>query len=67
MDEIRVEMDTSAAGSGSYDLWLAIMYKRLKDAGVPVREDLSVESGTLHRLDDPADFGKTLWVWTPPR
>lgn len=66
MNEIRVKVEAATAKSGSYDLWLAIVYKRLHEAGIPVLRDLTVTSGTLHRLDDPTDFGMSEYVWTPP-
>ena len=50
-------------------LWERWIVGKLKDAGVPIKGVLKfsgLESGTLLRLDDPADFGRAKWVWVPP-
>ena len=50
-------------------LWERWIVGKLKDAGVPFKGVLKfsgLESGTLLRLDDPADFGRAKWVWVPP-
>jgi len=36
--------------------------KRLKEAGIPVDGD-KLHSGVLQRLDDPEDFGVTIYRW----
>lgn len=51
--------------SAFWEMWVV---GKLKKAGVPIRGLLKfsgLESGTLHRLDDPADFGKYKYVFVP--
>ena len=37
---------------------------RLKEAGIPV-DGGNLLNGTLHRFDDPKDFGSTIYRWEP--
>ena len=49
----------------AWEIWVI---GKLKDAGVPIKGTLvfeEIESGTLTRFDDPADFDATIWEWNP--
>ena len=48
-------------GPGKYFDWLEA---RLKEAGIPVEGD-NLLHGTLHRFDDPNDFGSIVYRWEP--
>lgn len=66
-----IEVEISAAESmkvRSTLAWDGYVVGKLKAAGVPVIGTLlyrGLESGTLHRLDDPTDFSKCKYVWMP--
>lgn len=48
-------------GPGKYYEWLE---QKLKGVGIPVDGD-NLLHGTLHRFDDPEDFGVTVYRWWP--
>jgi len=47
-------------------MWECWIVGKLKEAGVPVIGTLTlngIKSGTLHRFDDPKDFGSVVYKW----
>lgn len=62
--KIEVRIQASEVASVSPDLWATRLYNKLREAGIPAKPDGSLERGTLHRFDDPQDFGGALYVWT---
>lgn len=48
----------------SFEGWASVVERKLKEAGIPV-EGPDVVRGTLRRFDDPAEWGTTIYVWTP--
>jgi len=50
-----------------YPDWEATVKERLAQAGIPISYETGeyVLSGVITRLDDPCDFSKTKYVWTP--
>lgn len=49
----------------SYECWIV---GKLKEAGVPVYGNLifrGIKSGTITRYNDPTDFNKCKYIWTP--
>ena len=64
-NRIEVEIDVNKYPT-EYSAWERWIVEKLKSAGIPIIETLGiygVKYGTLHRLDDPSNFGKTKYVW----
>ena len=63
MIEVRLDVRDMPLHDGpeKYYDWLE---KKLKGAGVPVDGD-NLLHGTLHRFDDPENFGVTVYRWEP--
>ncbi len=63
MTEITVRLNVEDMplmnGPVEYFAWLE---KKLSEKGIPIDGD-GLKSGRLHRLDDPNDFGSTVYVW----
>lgn len=65
---IRVEIRTSDIPDADmrdpmlYEKWLI---HALQEGGIPARAIFGY--GELSRLDDPTDFGKTIYEWRPSR
>ena len=60
LSEYRDNWDLTPA---MHECWIV---GKLRDAGVPVDGKLvfnGIKSGKITRLDDPADFGVTKYVW----
>lgn len=70
MKEIMVKIDINnyiEAEQMSPNVWEGRVIQKLKNAGIPIKGILlyrGLESGTLHRLDDPTD-GSLSYVWCP--
>lgn len=66
-DQIEVEINvTESMKVRNPSVWEGYVVGKLKEAGIPIKGTLlyaGLESGTLHRLDDPCDFGKYKYVW----
>lgn len=45
--------------------WAEVVERRLREAGVPLDDNGDVARGTMRRFDDPAEWGATIYVWTP--
>jgi len=69
MEQIEVEiLANEALAIPSIIHWEGFVIRKLKAAGMPLKGCLlygGLTSGTLHRIDDPCDFGKVKYVWTP--
>lgn len=64
--EVRIRVDDIPKGRTlNYGIWETYIYTRLTEAGIPVSESGDVLRGTLTRMDDPADFGVTVYRWKP--
>ena len=61
--EVRLKVKDMPLHDGpeKYFYWLD---EKLKEAGIPVDGD-NLLRGTLHRFDDPEDFGSTIYRWEP--
>lgn len=61
---VRINVgDIPKGRSLDYGVWETYIYGRLKEAGIPVLPDGNIERGTIHRFDDPKDFGATIYEW----
>jgi hypothetical protein len=66
MKPITVRIQVHEIASISPDLWATRLYAKLRDAGVPALPNGDIKYGTLHRRDDPEDFGAVVYEWYPP-
>lgn len=66
MDEIRVRILVNEIllnqGPEIYSKWII---ERLRKSNIPIDVEGNILNGTIYRLDDPDDFGATIYVWKP--
>jgi hypothetical protein len=45
--------------------WERWIVDKLKKGGIPIKGNFfsDLESGTIHRIDDPTDWGSCTYVW----
>ena len=64
--EVRVNVgDIPKGRTLDYGVWETYLYGKLKEAGIPVLPDGTLERGSMMRVDDPTDFGVTIYKWLP--
>ncbi len=68
-DRLEVVIDSNEISKMklSYEDWVKVVKEKMLQAGFPCSDNPCkwTTNGTVDRFDDPSDWFKTIYVWTP--